>query len=114
MSKQTPVPSEAVQVRGRRPSRTPAFSTTESAVQNRFPGTLAIAEQQGLLKGRRTLVLRGRMPEVLVAAAKQKTGISSDSKLLEAALASLAVADDYAEWLYSQRGTVDPDLDLEF
>ena len=30
-----------------------------------------------------------------------------------AALANLAVADDYADWLYSQRGTVDPDLDLE-
>ncbi len=76
--------------------------------------TLALAGEKGLLKGRRTLVIRGRMPEGLVAAAKQKTGITSDSKLLEIALASLAVADDYAEWLYSQRGTVDLDLDLEF
>ena len=54
------------------------------------------------------------MPEKLVAEAKRKTGISSDSKLLEAALANLAVADDYMEWLHSQRGTVDPSLDLEF
>jgi len=54
------------------------------------------------------------MPEELVAQAKRKSGISSDSKLLEAALASLAVADDYADWLISQRGTVDPALDLEF
>ena len=77
-------------------------------------GTLALAEEKGLLKGPRTLILRGRMPEELVAAAKQRTGIVSDSKLLEAALANLAVADDYADWLYSQRGTVDPDLDLEF
>ena len=76
--------------------------------------TLALAGEKGLLKGRRTLVIRGRMPEGLVAAAKQKTGITSDSKLLEIALANLAVADDYAEWLYSQRGTVDLDLDLEF
>jgi hypothetical protein len=50
----------------------------------------------------------------LVAQAKLKTGISSDSKLLEAALANIAVADDYAEWLFSQRKTVNPDLDLEF
>jgi hypothetical protein len=34
--------------------------------------------------------------------------------LLEAALANLAVADDYADWLISQRETVDPALDLEF
>jgi hypothetical protein len=54
------------------------------------------------------------MPEELVAEAKRKTGIISDSKLLETALANIAVADDYAEWLFSQRGTVDPALDLEF
>lgn len=77
-------------------------------------GTLALAEEKGLLKGRRTLVIRGRMPEELVAAARQKTGITSDSELLEAALANLAVGDDYAEWLFSQRGTIDPELDLEF
>jgi hypothetical protein len=59
-------------------------------------------------------MIRGRMPEGLVAQAKQRTGITSDSKLLEAALASLAVADDYADWLISQRGTIDPALDLEF
>ena len=104
----------AAQVRSGRTSRKAIPAAVENGQENRFSSTLAFAEQQGLLKGRRTLVLRGRMPEELVAAAKQKTGISSDSKLLEAALANLAVADDYAEWLYSQRGTVDPDLDLEF
>jgi len=54
------------------------------------------------------------MPEKLVAEAKRKTGITSDTKLLEAALANIVVADDYAEWLYSQRGTIDPSLELEF
>jgi len=29
-------------------------------------------------------------------------------------LANLAVADDYPDWLLSQRGTVSQDLDLEF
>ncbi len=75
---------------------------------------LTIAEQQGLLSGGRTLTVRGRMPSLLVAQAKKKTGIQSDSKLIEAALANIAVADDYAEWLLSQRGTVSKDLDLEF
>jgi hypothetical protein len=75
---------------------------------------LTIAEERGLLSGSRTHVLRGRMPVGLVEQAKLKSGISSDSKLLEAALANLAVADDYAEWLLAQRGTVNPELNLEF
>jgi hypothetical protein len=75
---------------------------------------LTLAEERGLLSGSRTHVLRGRMPVGLVQQAKLKSGISSDSKLLEAALANLAVADDYAQWLLAQRGTVNPELDLEF
>jgi hypothetical protein len=75
---------------------------------------LTIAEKHGLLSGSRTHVLRGRMPAGLVQQAKLKSGISSDSKLLEAALASLAVADDYAQWLLAQRGTINPELNLEF
>jgi hypothetical protein len=73
-----------------------------------------IAEQRGLLAGSRTHVVRGRMPVGLVEQAKLKSGISSDSKLLEAALANLAVSDDYAQWLLAQRATVNPELDLEF
>ncbi len=75
---------------------------------------MSLAEQRGLLSGVRTLVIRGRMPEKLVAEAKLKTGIQSDSKLLEAALANIALADDYGEWLLAQRGTVSPDLELDF
>jgi hypothetical protein len=75
---------------------------------------LSVAEARGLLSGARTQTIRGRMPAGLVKQAKLRTGISSDSKLIEAALASLAVADDYAQWLLAQRGTVSSDLDLEF
>jgi hypothetical protein len=75
---------------------------------------LSLAEAKGLLAGARTLVVRGRMPVELVAQAKHRTGITSDSKLLEAALASVALSDDYAEWLLARRGTVNPELDLEF
>lgn len=99
---------------GRKPTRKASSATGIASRLNSRSGALALAEEKGLLKGRRTLMIRGRMPEELVAAARQKTGITSDSELLEAALANLAVADDYAEWLFSQRATVDPDLDLEF
>ena len=75
---------------------------------------MVIAEQQGLLRGERTEVVRGRMPKALVARAKKRTGIASDTDLLELALANIAVADDYADWLLSRRGTIDRETDIEF
>ncbi len=82
--------------------------------RSRLGDALSIAEQQGLLSGGRTLVVRGRMPSLLVEQAKKKSGIRSDSRLIEAALANIVAADDYAEWLLAQRGIVSRDLDLEF
>ena len=75
---------------------------------------MVIAEQEGLLRGERTEVVRGRMPEALVARAKRRTGISSNTDLIEVALATIAVGDDYADWLLSRRGSVTPEADLEF
>jgi len=80
----------------------------------RLQDVLTIAEANGLLHGTRTKVLRGRMPKALVARAKSRTGIKSDTGLIQLALATLAVADDYPEWLLSQKNSVPPDLDLEF
>lgn len=80
----------------------------------RIGDALAIVEGQGLLSGGRTLTVRGRMPSRLVELAKKKSGIQSDSKLIEAALANIVAEDDYGEWLLSRRGTVNRDLELEF
>jgi hypothetical protein len=75
---------------------------------------MVIAEQEGLLRGERTRVVRGRMPEALVTRAKKRTGIDSDTDLIEVALANIAVGDDYADWLLSQSGAVGSEADLEF
>lgn len=80
----------------------------------RLHEVMTIAEKEGLLAGERTQIVRGRMPRALVARAKSRTGIHSDTQLLEAALASIAVADDYADWLLSRRGRIPPEVDLEF
>lgn len=80
----------------------------------RLQEVMSIAEKAGLLRGERTQVIRGRMPETLVARAKKRTGITSDTELIEVALANIAVEDDYADWLLSRRGTVDHEVDLEF
>jgi hypothetical protein len=75
---------------------------------------MVIAEKEGLLRGERTQVVRGRMPEALVIRAKKRTGIDSDTDLIEVALANIAVADDYADWLLSRRGVLDREADLDF
>jgi hypothetical protein len=75
---------------------------------------VATARQQGLLDGSKTRVIRARTSAALVDEAKRRTGIQSDTALIEAALASLAVDDHFIDWLIANRGTVDPSLDLEF
>jgi hypothetical protein len=75
---------------------------------------MVIAEQEGLLPGERTQVVRGRMPEALMARAKKRTGINSDTDLIELGLANIAVEDDYADWLLSRRGAVSREADLDF
>ena len=84
------------------------------ASSRKFHDALMIAEREGLLRGERTKILRGRMPEALVSEAKKRTGIESDTDLIEIALANIAVADEYAEWLLSRRGSVDSGVPLEF
>ena len=85
-----------------------------AVASRRIADALSIADQQGLLTGGRTVTIGATLPSRLVQQAKRKTGIQSDSKLLEAALTALVVADDYTDWLLSHRGTVSKKLDLEF
>jgi hypothetical protein len=80
----------------------------------RFHDALAIASETGLLRGAKTEVVRGRMPKALVEKAKAASGARSDTELIEMALANLAVADQYPEWLLSQQDTVEKEADLEF
>jgi len=81
---------------------------------SKFRDVMVIAEGEGLLRGKRTQVVRGRMPEALVTRAKKRTGINSDTALIEVALANIAVADDYADWLLTRRGAVGREAELEF
>jgi hypothetical protein len=86
--------------------RPPAAAHVEEAITT--------ARQQGWLGGPKDRIVRARTNAALVDEAKRRTGIHSDTELIEAALASLAAYDDFGEWLISQRGTVDPSLALEF
>lgn len=74
---------------------------------------LALAEARGLLSGPRATIVSGRIPRALVDEARARTGIQSDTDLIKVALANLAVADGYPEWLLTQRASVSQNLDLE-
>lgn len=91
-----------------------AASKEKTAQLDRFQEALTIAQQSGLLRGVKTQIVRGRMPEALVRKAKARSGARTDTELIEMALANLAVADQYPDWLLSQRETVEKEIDLEF
>jgi hypothetical protein len=71
------------------------------------------AKHSGLL-GEKSARIGGRISPALVKQAKKRTGINADSDLIEFALASVALDDDFGEVFEKTRGTVDPDLKLGF
>lgn len=71
------------------------------------------AEQSGLLLERDGRI-GGRVSHTLVEPAKARTGIETDTDLIEFALADIALEDEFAENFKAARGKVDPDLKLGF
>jgi hypothetical protein len=67
------------------------------------------AEKSGLLneKGGR---IGGRVSPALVRQAKRQTGIETDTDLIEFALATVALEDNFADVFKESRGKVDPKL----
>ena len=79
----------------------------------RIEAVMASAERTGLLQDK-TGRIGGRVSPALVERAKANTGISTDTELLEFALANVALDDGFAESFKAVRGTVDPELKLGF
>ncbi|MBX3569544.1 MAG: hypothetical protein KF914_15895 [Rhizobiaceae bacterium] len=74
---------------------------------------MTAADESGLL-GEKSARVGGRISPVLLEQARQRTGISSDSELIEFALANVALADEFAETYRQVRGSIDPDLKLGY
>jgi hypothetical protein len=70
------------------------------------------ARELGLLGGENSRI-GGRVRRDLVAAAKQKSGIASDTALLEYALAKVALEDDFGAKLVRRKGRIAQDIDLD-
>jgi hypothetical protein len=74
---------------------------------------LESVKKAGLLDGVRARIA-GRIRKQLVRAAKTRSGIKSDTDLLEYALAQVALEDDFGQKLIAREGRVPQDIQLEF
>lgn len=74
---------------------------------------MAAAQRSGLLHEKSGRI-GGRVSPALVEKAKARTGIESDTDLIEFALANIALEDKFAETFKAARGKVDPGLKLGF
>ncbi|WP_292598884.1 hypothetical protein [Mesorhizobium sp.] len=71
------------------------------------------ARQLGLLEGENGRI-GGRIRRDLIAAAKEKSGITIDTELLEYALAKVALEDDFGVKLVRRKSRVAKEIKLEF
>jgi hypothetical protein len=74
---------------------------------------LARAQESGLTLGKGGRIA-GRVSPELIERAKARTGLRSDTELVEFALANIAIEDRFAQVFRALKATVDPDLDLGF
>jgi hypothetical protein len=102
-------PARAVAENARRDAATGRFSSGTTRVD----AVMQAAEQSGLL-GEKSGRIGGRVSPALVAQAKRRTGIKTDTDLIEFALASVALEDNFADVFKEARGAVDPNLKLGF
>ncbi len=79
----------------------------------RFEAVMGAAEQSGLMRGKGDRIV-GRVSPALVKKAKRLTGIKADTDLIEFALATVALEDNFPKSFKQSRGKVDPDLKLGF
>lgn len=86
----------------------------KALAEMRNRAALDSARAAGLLGGARSARVAGRVPVELVAAAKESAGLSSDTDLIEVALARLAMEDDFGAKLVRDKGTLPREIDVEF
>jgi hypothetical protein len=83
------------------------------APRRRHQVVLETAERAGLLQGENGRIA-GRVRAELIRLAKERSGLTSDTQLLEYALAKVALEDDFGPKILARTGRVAKDIDLEF
>ncbi|WP_336488115.1 hypothetical protein [Methylobacterium nigriterrae] len=84
----------------------------QSEASDRVAAVIARASESGLF-GDKNGRIAGRVSKRLIEQARARAGLTSDTQLIEYALANIAVEDEFAEAFQAVRRTVDPDLQLE-
>jgi hypothetical protein len=85
---------------------------SQFGLARRVAPIMADAEEQGFFDTKDSRIT-ARLSRKLVDAAKEKTGIESDSELVKFAIAQIALDDPFRRAFRELGGTVDPTLDLE-
>jgi hypothetical protein len=67
----------------------------------------------GVLAGAKDTRVTARVQAGLLEAARRRTGIRSETDLVTAGLALLAVQQDFGAWLAGQRGTLTDDFEID-
>jgi hypothetical protein len=83
------------------------------APRRRHRFVIETAERAGLLRGENGRIA-GRVRATLIQTAKERSGLTSDTELLEYALAKVALEDDFGPKILARKGRVSTDIDLEF
>jgi hypothetical protein len=76
---------------------------------------LDVARTEGIIPpSDKDAKVSGRVHRSLLDAAKRRTGLTSETALLEYALAKVAIEDDFGERFARLRGSISKDIELEF
>ncbi|CAA2158668.1 MULTISPECIES: hypothetical protein [Methylobacterium] len=88
-------------------------SGIETSLAPSVTAVMARAQESGLTRGKASRI-SGRVAPELIERAKARTGLHSDTALIEFALANIAIEDGFADVFRTLRASVDPELDLSF
>lgn len=78
---------------------------TGEVVAARRRSVVAATKEAGVLAGGHTTV-RAKVPRELVTRAKERSGISATTALIEYALAKLAIEDEFGSKLVARKGSI--------
>lgn len=88
--------------------------TPDKTLVARVRETREVAKQRGVLaRGRKDRMVSVRLSSELLAEAKRRSGIQSDSKLIEAAVAEMAFGGRTGAWLLRLEGTLPRDFKID-
>ena len=90
------------------------MTKTAARLDERRRRILDHAIQEGLVGRDKDGRVTARVSKTLLTAAKRRAGTSSDTELVEYALARVALEDDFGDRLFRYEGTVPQSVDLEF